>query len=383
MPSKLEDELQLDPDTFSQILAQGEVTRTERHGAVRMREWLAPLTYRNNIVGVIQVVRPMGEIDGSLKLFSYALIGGGVVVLVAAAGGGAWLTRAVFKPINEITEITQSIVRAEDLSRRVAVPAVQDELQRLTVTINEMLARLEQQFNTQRRFLADVSHELRTPLAAMRGNLEVLDRGAARDPQLLAESLADMRSEVNRLIRMVNDLLLLAQSETGLEIRREPVELDSLLLECHRELRSLANGVILRIGHEDQLSVIGDRDRIKQGLLNLAVNAIQHTPSGGTVTLGLAAHGERAALSVADTGCGISAEDLPHIFERFYRADRARSRVRGGAGLGLAIVKWIAEAHGGEVAVESTPGHGSTFTVLLPLAPESIPATVVPAHVHS
>ena len=334
---------------------------------VRLRETMAPLKLNGTIIGALQIARPLAETDEALKLLALALAGGGVFVVLAAARGGAWLTRAAFSPIAQIAETTAGIVGAEDLSRRVPVPAAQDELQRLTVTINAMLARLEQQFNSQRRFLADVSHELRTPLAAMRGNLEVLDRGAARDQQLLTESLSDMRSEVGRLIRMVNDLLLLAQSEAGVELRHEPVEIDSLMLEVHRELRPLANGVHLRLSHEDVLVVTGDRDRIKQALLNLMVNAIQHTPTGGTVTLSVAKHGDYAAIRVADTGCGIAPEDIPHIFDRFYRADKARTRVRGGAGLGLPIVRGIAEAHGGDVSVESTPDQGSTFTLLLPL----------------
>ncbi|MFO7170751.1 MAG: ATP-binding protein, partial [Chloroflexota bacterium] len=339
------------------------------------REIIAPLILRNpvtkepEVVGVAQIARAMDETEMALNIFAYALLGGGVVVLLAAARGGTWLTRAAFRPIDEIAATAQSIVHAEDLSRRVPVPAAQDELQRLTITINDLLARMEALFSAQRRFIADVSHELRTPLAAMQGNLDVLARGAARDPELLAESIADMRREAARLIRMTNDLLLLARSDTGFELHREPVELDTLLLEVHRELRPLAGEVTLAIGEEDQAVVLGDRDRIKQALLNLGINAIQHTPAGGTVTLGLSRQGEWAALTVADSGTGIAPEDLPHIFDRFYRADQSRSRNRGGAGLGLAIVRWVAEVHGGRVTVSSVPGSGSTFTLLLPLDP--------------
>lgn len=250
----------------------------------------------------------------------------------------------------------------------------QDELQRLTVTINDLLARLENLFETQRRFMADVSHELRTPLAAMQGNLEVLARGAARDPELLNESLVDMRREVGRLIRMTNDLLLLAQSDSGLQLRREPVEIDTLLLEVLRELRPLAGAVQLRLGAEDQVLVLGDRDRIKQALLNLGVNAIQHTGAGGSVTLSLERQEQQVAISVSDTGVGISAEALPQIFERFFRADAARTRNRGGAGLGLSIVRWIAEAHGGQITATSEVGVGSTFTLQLPIyQPPALP----------
>ncbi|HNP85641.1 MAG TPA: ATP-binding protein [Kouleothrix sp.] len=341
-----------------------------------LRELYTPVLFRGKVIGAFQIARSMKSTDLALKLLFYALLGGGVIVLLAAARGGDWLTRAAFRPIDEVTRTAQSIVRAEDLSLRVPVPPTQDELQRLTITVNDLLARLEVLFSAQRRFVADVSHELRTPLAAMQGNLEVLDRGAARDPELLAESLADMRREVARLIRMANDLLLLAQSEAGIQLHYEPVELDTLLLEVHRDLRPLTGGVQLHIGEEDQIVVQGDRDRLKQALLNLGINALQHTAPGGSVTLSLAQHDGVAELSVADTGAGIAAEDVPHIFERFYRADRARSRNRGGAGLGLPIVKWIAEAHGGQVHVTSTPGVGSRFSITLPieLQPEAMPA---------
>jgi signal transduction histidine kinase len=359
--------MHVEENLLDQALAGQETTHTVDSGKMRSRELLQPLRFRGEVVGALQVTRSLRETDFALQLLLYALLGGGAIVLLTAARGGAWLTRAAFKPIDEVTRTAQSIVSAEDLSRRVPVPPAQDELQRLTVTVNDLLARLEGLFSAQRRFVADVSHELRTPLAAMQGNLEVLDRGAARDPELLAESLSDMRREVARLIRMANDLLLLAQSESGVQLRDEPIELDTLLLEVHRELRALAGDVQLRLGHEDQIVVHGDRDRVKQALLNLGVNALQHTPSGGTVTLGIARHDGYAALTVTDSGHGIGANDLPHIFDRFYRADRSRSRHQGGAGLGLAIVKWVAEAHHGHVEVTSTPGVGSQFRLLLPL----------------
>ncbi|HJZ45688.1 MAG TPA: ATP-binding protein [Roseiflexaceae bacterium] len=359
--------ISVNENLLDQALAGQETIHTVDNGKMRSRELLQPLLFRGQVVGALQVTRSLRETDFALQLLLYVLLGGGAIVLLTAARGGAWLTRAAFKPIDEVTRTAQSIVRAEDLSRRVPVPPAQDELQRLTVTVNDLLARLEVLFSAQRRFVADVSHELRTPLAAMQGNLEVLDRGAARDPELLAESLSDMRREVARLIRMANDLLLLAQSEAGVQLRDEPIELDTLLLEVHRELRPLASGVQLRLGHEDQIVVQGDRDRIKQALLNLGVNALQHTPAGGTVTLGLARQDGYAALTVIDSGHGIASDDLPHIFDRFYRADRSRSHHHGGAGLGLAIVKWVAEAHSGRVDVVSTPGAGSQFSLLLPL----------------
>jgi signal transduction histidine kinase len=359
--------IHVDDTLLDQALAGHETTSTIDTGKMRTRQRLQPLMFRDQVVGALQITRSLRDTDFALKLLLYVLLGGGAIVLLTAARGGAWLTRAAFKPIDEVTRTAQSIVSAEDLSLRVPVPPAQDELQRLTVTVNDLLARLEGLFSAQRRFVADVSHELRTPLAAMQGNLEVLDRGAARDPELLAESLADMRREVARLIRMANDLLLLAQSEAGVQLRDEPIELDTLLLEVHRELRPLAGDVQLRLGHEDQIVVQGDRDRVKQALLNLGINALQHTPPGGTVTLGMARQDGYAALTVTDSGQGIGPDDLPYIFERFYRADRSRSRHHGGAGLGLAIVKWVAEAHNGRVDVVSHQGVGSQFSLLLPL----------------
>ncbi|NCC31590.1 MAG: sensor histidine kinase, partial [Chloroflexia bacterium] len=179
---------------------------------------------------------------------------------------------------------------------------------------------------------------------------------------------ADMRRENGRLIRMVNDLLLLAQSDAHVELRCELVELDTLVLEVYRELRPLAQGVYLRIGNEDQVTVKGDRDRLKQALLNLGVNALQYTPQGGSVMLSLEQRDGFACLSVADTGIGIEETELPHVFARFYRADQSRSRHSGGAGLGLSIVKRVAEAHQGYATVASQPGRGSTFAIWLPLA---------------
>ncbi|NTU78959.1 MAG: HAMP domain-containing protein [Chloroflexales bacterium] len=347
---------------------------------MRVETLITPLVLQGNdqVVGYLQISRPLRDVDQTLGILLWILVGGGAIALLIAAGGAALLAGRVLRPIDQVTRTAQSIVHADDLAQRVPVPPHQDELHRLTVTINDLLGRLEGLFNAQRRFVADVSHELRTPLAAMRGNLEVLDRGGLNNPELAAEAVTDMRLETARLIRMVNDLLLLAQSDARVQLRCEPVELDTLMLEVYRELRPLAKGMTLRIGAEDQVTVSGDRDRLKQALLNLGVNALQYTPQGGYVTLGLEQRDGYALLTVADTGLGIADEDLPHIFERFYRADRSRSRHSGGAGLGLSIVKRVADAHGGYATVASIPGRGSTFAIWLPL-PEH-PALGEPEH---
>jgi len=223
---------------------------------------------------------------------------------------------------------------------------------------------MERTFRAQQRFTADVAHELRTPLAAMHGNLEILRRDGQHSPALLDESLHDIESEVLRLTRMANNLLVLAQADAGVALRRSSLTLDEVVLEVYRELRALAGNTDLRVDLQDQVTVEGDRDRIKQALVNLVANALQHTPTHGWVTLALYQTDAHAVVTVTDTGSGIPAIEQPFIFNRFYRGDAARS---GGSGLGLTIVKWVAEAHGGQVHVQSN--NGATFTFELPRTP--------------
>jgi heavy metal sensor kinase len=354
--------------TLAQVL-NGEAQTVEAQiGDSRVLMLVRPLLADRKVVGILQVAVPLREVEQTLRLLMISLAAAGLIVLIAGVRGGAWLATRALSPVGEIARTAQRIVRAEDLGQRVPAAPADDELGQLTGTINEMLERLQELFNAQRRFVADVSHELRTPLTAMRGNLELLRRGAARDPAALDESLAAMEREANRLVRLVGDLLLLAQAEAGLDIRHEPVALDELVLEVVRELHPLADGVALTPEIAEQVEAVGDRDRLKQALLNVVVNALQHTPSGGCVHVALDRVDGHAELRVSDTGEGIVAEDLPRVFDRFYRADKARSRATGGAGLGLAIVKWIAEAHGGSVKVTSIVGEGSTFVLALPLA---------------
>jgi signal transduction histidine kinase len=283
-----------------------------------------------------------------------------------AAGGGALLARAVLRPIEAITNTAERITLAEDLSQRIPSADPNDELGRLTKTINRMLARLETLFQAQQRLVADVSHDLRTPLTTIQGNVDLLRRGAADDPAIRVEALRAIADETARMRRMVNDLLLLAQADAGLKLQRQPVEMDTLLLEVYRQAQVMAaEKVSVRLGAEDQAMVSGDSDRLRQLLLNLVDNALKYTPTGGQVTLTLLRSGGWVQVVVEDTGIGISPEDLPHIFERHYRADRSRGR-SSGHGLGLAIAQWIAQAHGGRIEVTSEVGKGSKFILWLP-----------------
>lgn len=329
-----------------------------------------PLKDNGVTVGILLVAQPLMAIDRTLQLLFISLVVIDVLSLITAIRAGTWLARGALAPVEQISQTAEQIVRAEDLAQRVPQAQTSDEIGHLARTVNGMLERLEALFSAQRRFVADVSHELRTPLTAMRGNLEVLRRGAARDPVALDESLADIEREVDRLARLTNDLLVLAQVEGGAPLHTEAVALDELVLEVVREMRPLAHGTALKPAIAEQVAVPGDRGRLKQALINLVANALQHTAPTGSVVVGLARVDGSAELYVRDTGTGIDPEDLPHVFERFYRGDKARARHAGGAGIGLSIVQRVAEAHGGHVHVSSAPGEGSTFTMQLPLAPE-------------
>ena len=239
------------------------------------------------------------------------------------------------------------------------------EVQRLADTFDAMLERLDAAFQQQRNFVLDVSHELRTPLTALQGNLDVLLMDDRLDGEMRTQ-LERMSKEVGRLIRLTSNLLYLAHADAGRELDRRPVELDTLCLEVYRQTKDLRPEVKFRLGHEDQVTVVGDRDLLKQLVLNLVDNSLKYTPANGEVTLSLYGDQSRARIVVRDTGPGIRPDQIPLIFRRFYQAEGGEKRA-GGAGIGLAISDWIARAHGGKIAVESELGKGSTFTVSLPL----------------
>lgn len=359
----------LDPQALGDTQMVTEVTR----GAAHLRVLSQPIITKNQqLLGHLQVGVRLNNVDlvKNLLLLTLATVGAFSVLL---SGGVVMLTvgRAL-QPIDAVTNAALQITRADDLSRRVPLtgPAT-DEVGRLVTAFNATLERLEKLFTSQRRFLADVSHELRTPLTAIRGNVDIMRR--MKDQPADPESLDAIQSEAERMSRLVGDLLMLAQAESGnLPISRNELELDTLLLDVYQQARVLAgNKLTVTLGEEDQARSYGDRDKIKQVLLNLVSNAIKYTPGGGHVTLGLARVNGWARFTVADSGVGIPPDDLPHIFDRFYRVDKSRTRgagTPGGAGLGLSIAKWIAQAHGGRLEVSSQIGKGSCFSLWLPLA---------------
>jgi heavy metal sensor kinase len=348
-------------------LQRGDTTyRTIRSDAKRVRLVTAPIMIEGQTVGAVQTGESIEGLFSAGDRLQVLLIAEGAVGLVLAAAFGYAFVRRGLRPLEQVGAVAADI-EANDLTRRIGMRRRPIEVQSLADTFDAMLERLEQSFEQQRRFVLDVSHELRTPLTALRGNLDVL----LMDPSLPAEvrtQVERMSAETGRLIRLAANLLLLGQADTGKQYVMAPVELDLLCLEVVQQARNLKPSVRLRLGHEDQVEVVGDRDLLKQLLLNLIENGLTYTPAGGQVTVSLAREEDVAALTVEDTGVGIAPDDLPHVFERFYRAESTRRRAAGGAGVGLSIVDWVARLHGGRVSVTSDPGKGCAFTVRLPLS---------------
>jgi heavy metal sensor kinase len=332
------------------------------------RVLIVPLESEQGRVGELQLGSDLALLDITQRTLVWVMLTLTVLSMMGTGVVISLVNEAALAPLAAATEVAARITKADDLSRRIPRSgAGDDEVGQLITAFNETLSRLETLFNAQRRFLADVSHELRTPLTAIKGSVGLIRKiGKAEE-----EDLAAIDTEVDRLTRMVLDLLLLAQAEGGrIPIDRSPVELDTVLLEVFQQMRPLAGErAALKLGEIDQAQVNGDRDRLKQVFLNLIANAVQYTPSGGQVTVSMGKSGGQVQVTVADTGPGIPQEDLPHIFDRFYRGEKSRKRSAGsGFGLGLSIAYWIMRAHGGTIDVSSQEGKGSTFRVRLPLA---------------
>lgn len=330
----------------------------------------APIPLPNGeIGGVLQAMTPLETTDKVLQQLGVFLGVTALVLVVVAAGGSYLLTGRTLRAVDAVTRKAHQIEVSQDLSQRIPAPGSNDEVGNLTNTFNRMLARLQVAFEAQRRFVADSSHELRTPLTVIKSNLNVLAR--TKDPQERAELIETSQAEVSRLNRMVNDLLYMAQMQAGHNIQPvlRPVEMDSLLLDVFARSRAIASlkGQKVALAHEDIAATLGDRDQLDHLLSNLVDNATKYTQEGGTITLGLWIEGDWARLEVGDNGPGIAPEEIPLVFERFYRSPNARNAERSGSGLGLAIVKSITEAHGGRIEVFSQLGEGTTFRLWLPL----------------
>jgi len=348
---------------------------------VRLRFVARRVTSAGPAVIAVAVGAPTRELDVSPARMARSMAVVTPFILVAAIGVGYVLSARALRPVSDMIDELEAITDGRSLHRR--LPSAEgrtDELGRLANTLNAMMARLETSFSALRRFVADASHELKTPLTVMRAGVE----RALTDPGAQPEALVPLEEtlqEVRRMTDLVDALLTLARVDEGrLELHREPADLGGILSEVHETAQMLGEeaglAVLLEKPDEPVVAEV-DAGRVRQLVMNLATNAVKYTLAGGSVWLSLTATPEVAVIAVRDTGIGIAPGDLVRVFDRFWRADLARSRTgeRPGIGLGLAIGKWIAEAHGGAIAVSSRPGRGSTFTVTIPRS-AGLPAVI-------
>ncbi|HEU5348516.1 MAG TPA: HAMP domain-containing sensor histidine kinase [Ktedonobacterales bacterium] len=336
--------------------------------AERWRVFVLPVQRERSIVEYVEAGVPLGDIDRSMQVFRLLLVGLSVLGLAVALTGSCLVAGTALRPIARMIASADRIARSRDLSTRINVPRAHDEIGRLARTFNGMLASIEEAYTAQQRFVSDASHELRAPLTAIQANLDLLRRHPEMSDADRREALAEAERESTRLTRLVADLLALARADAGLPLRFSIVDLDAIVLEVFSNARQLSRGQTLTLDQFEPVQVRGDEDRLKQLLLILLDNALKYTPPEGTVTIGLRHGGNAAEMVVHDTGVGISEDALPHVFERFYRADPGRGRDPGGTGLGLPIADWIAHQHGGRIDITSRLGAGTTVTVRLPSA---------------
>jgi two-component system, OmpR family, sensor kinase len=314
----------------------------------------------------------------TLFLIELAVTAGALVFALAA---GWWLVRLGLRPLEDVERTADSIA-AGNLDQRVPGAEQSTEVGRLARALNVMLERIQAAFSARlasearlkeseqhlRQFVADASHELRTPIAAVSAYAELFERGAAVHSDDLPRVVSGIRTETARMDRLVSDLLTLARLDEGVPMEKAPVELVSLASEAVRAATTVGPTWPVHFWAARPVEVVGDKDQLRQVIDNLLANVRAHTPEGTTTTVRVDQDGDRAVMEVRDTGPGMPAEDARRIFERFYRADPARSRTSGGSGLGLSIVAAIVAAHGGTVAAASSPGHGMTVTVRIPMS---------------
>lgn len=331
----------------------------------RLLNVMIPLWHNGQPVALVQLITPAMPIDDVLHRLALYLALGLALALAVSTILGVSATRHVLESLGQMVATTRAIA-AGDLSRRVGLPPGTNEIAQLGESFDAMVARLETAFVAQRRFVADAAHELRTPLTALSSSVELLRMGATdNDPAKTERLLRYLDTELNRVIRLTNDLLTLSSLDAQPHIALQPLDLSALLLDVLESYRSLLSMHTLEQDVASHLWVQGDPDRLRQVLLNVLDNARKYTPDRGVITVHAGADEHTVVVQISDTGSGIPATALPQLFDRFYRVDTARTRHSGGSGLGLSIVQAILHAHHGSIAVDSTPGAGTTVILRL------------------
>lgn len=325
--------------------------------------------------GVIQVATSITYFEQMQQSLPPVIIIAAIVAILISLLMSVALAGRAVRPIEQVTQAASRIVDARDLSIRLPEEDVDEELGTLIQVFNHMMERLEHVFDVQQRFIGDVSHEMRTPLTSIIGHIEIMQRYGVDN-----ESLQSIHQEAERLSRTVNELLFLVRADNGeIVVEMSPLNLDMLVLEVYEQAHHLTKGRTLKLvlANIDPVKIRGNRDRMRQLLMNLVTNAIKFTPDHGTIQLSLTSKKNQAVLEVKDTGIGISAEDQARIYDRFFQVDQSRTNNQHdeGSGLGLSIVKWVVDIHHGQIAVQSKVGQGTTFIVTLP----ALPAETQPA----
>ncbi len=345
----------------------------DRGGEITFRAFDRKIYYKNQQIGWVTIARPIEEVDESLNklaiVFSIAILG--TVLLIAL--GSYFITRRVLSPINLITRKADQISHT-NLNERIEGVQSNDELGALANTLNGLLDRLDKAFESQQQFLADAAHELKTPLAVLRAHWEE----ELNNSQLSGDVRKKLAHDVellSRLNHLINGLLLLSKTENiSADFSFEPIVLEEMLKEVVSDasVLAVAKNQTIEMAHPDSATILGDPERLYQMIFNIVENALKYAPAGGKIKIETKKRDGRVEISVADNGPGIPAEDLPHIFERFYRVKKDRSRETGGSGLGLAISQLIAKIHGGKITVTSKVGKGSRFVITLKSAQERV-----------
>ncbi len=332
-------------------------------GRFRLRMLSVPIERGDELVGILQSAQSLQLADSTTERSRNLLIGGAAVVFVVASLSALYLTRTAVNPVADITRTAEAIYLQGDLSRRISVGAGKDDLSALGRTFNRMLDHIEESVEAQRRFVGDASHELKTPLTVIRGNAELLGRGP--DGSDTAATHAITR-EADRMQRIVNDLLAIAELDAPGELKFQPLNLRSLVVRVLTDLGPVAGERSITLAGSDTAWVFADADKLERALRNLVQNAITATASDGVIQVRLTERDHTVGLVVGDNGSGIPEQHLPHVFERFYRVDPARSRAGGGTGLGLTIVRSVAETHGGSVEARRADLGGAEIEIRLP-----------------